>query len=356
MTHQISDEMLSNALYSVNKRAKNYRDMKRRGDGAQEAEQKEREMYDRKEILLSLLDPVYIHSEPEYETEQVVDDDPEFYDKLLRSILDDEIIWWSSFYRNQKKHYFFLKKKELLGYQYYLFYPFKDYSYHLPISEEELDDYPDLPVREILNLATNGEKEELLMPLEKVDEIIGWIQAGDYEFFGGITEEDIDKHWDSNELSFETERRIDEAYEALRRYVENGILESHEDVELSEDDEDALTNMVYQRLYGRLLKCNSLADMRRRVRRVHFPFQPLPIQTELIYACPPSYTKDVKRLIQYWDKKGCFKREQEYYKKIRKARTYCREEVRRLSEMVIKNLCEQKEIPYQKPVKRRRRS
>ncbi len=69
--HIITDQMLAAALYSVNKRAKNYRDQKRRDrqyrvgkkDYYALDEQKEKAMYARKNKLLSILKPSCIHLE-----------------------------------------------------------------------------------------------------------------------------------------------------------------------------------------------------------------------------------------------------------------------------------------------------
>lgn len=65
----ITTEILNACLFSVNKRAKNYRDKKRensfRGYGNARAfhtaETKEKEFYKKKNILLSLVSPVCIH-------------------------------------------------------------------------------------------------------------------------------------------------------------------------------------------------------------------------------------------------------------------------------------------------------
>lgn len=77
----ITESMLDDALWSVNKRAKNHRDNKRRYremerdrrsynryyydkySNAEKAEQKEKQMYARKEQLLSLVEPDCIHQE-----------------------------------------------------------------------------------------------------------------------------------------------------------------------------------------------------------------------------------------------------------------------------------------------------
>lgn len=63
--------MLCSALYSVNKRAKNYRDKKReykhyryaKYDYAGQSEEKEKELYKLKSDLLTVLRPVCIHKE-----------------------------------------------------------------------------------------------------------------------------------------------------------------------------------------------------------------------------------------------------------------------------------------------------
>lgn len=59
----ITTEMLNECLYSVNKRAKNYRDAKREcyGRYRDSNECKEKNFYHKKEKLLSVITPVCIH-------------------------------------------------------------------------------------------------------------------------------------------------------------------------------------------------------------------------------------------------------------------------------------------------------
>ena len=341
--HQITKRMLSDALYSVNKRAKNYRDDKRRG--IENAAEMERAMYDRKTILLSLLDPVYVHREPLYETEQVDQKNPAFFDKLLQAVLDDTIIWWSDYYKkNNELVHFFLIKKELIGYQYYLFYPFMEHSYHQPISEEDLVYYSDLPIRDIQNLATTGDTN--VIPLEEVDEMIQWILDDDYVFDGYITEKDIERHWNSKEFSYEAEHRIDEAYNFLNHYLIRKILQSGKPQSLSDEDKDAIELNMRDALYTLFYSCDTQDQMEEKLKRYRYYLEFPKIETELIYNAPDSYTTSMDKLIYYWDKKGCFVHQQELYKKRKKALRFASENKNRIGQEMMEMVLEDKEEEF----------
>ena len=82
----ISSSMLEDALYSVNKRAKNYRDSRRKyyGKYYENADSKMSEMYSRKEKLLSLLNPVCIHAEKRYKRIRVYDYEKSYKQEYIK--------------------------------------------------------------------------------------------------------------------------------------------------------------------------------------------------------------------------------------------------------------------------------
>ena len=84
----ITKQMLSDCLFSVNKRAKNCRDnehkySKYRTDyygNADNYRQQKEEYYSQKDKMLTLLKPNCIHETTEYHKERVYDYEPEYYE------------------------------------------------------------------------------------------------------------------------------------------------------------------------------------------------------------------------------------------------------------------------------------
>ena len=109
----ITDEMLESALFSVNKRAKNYRDKKReyshyryaRHDYSGEAEAKMNEMYEKKDRLLSLIPPVCIHLEYQQNRQGDRVEIGDSVDQYLKYIYTGEITHFGSYVRRNRSRY-----------------------------------------------------------------------------------------------------------------------------------------------------------------------------------------------------------------------------------------------------------
>lgn len=183
--------MLADCLYSVNKRAKNYRDKEReqrvysRGhyyvdnsrfiDGARK---KKLEMYRMKDTLLKILTPVCIHKEfIGYETERIYSYETEEYKKYKKQFyyegqyMDDDysIVYFGD-----------IELKDEPIYHYYLFYDLNcGHTFHTPIKKEELDKYS-LPIIEISELETTGHKVNDLVSVQFVRKVIRLIEENMY--------------------------------------------------------------------------------------------------------------------------------------------------------------------------------
>ena len=178
----ITDEMLDAALFSVNKRAKNYRDMKRTQYGVYRdiSESKQNEMYAKKEKLLSLLKPVCIHREKIYNRIRVYDYQSHYNDLLFSKAKENKIVWMNSYldYNNYTEVSFFDYLSNDCKYNYYLFYELGQRSYHVPILK--IPPNNNLKVIEIGCLSTHGEDISDLCSVQFVDKLISLINSHNF--------------------------------------------------------------------------------------------------------------------------------------------------------------------------------
>lgn len=193
----ITTEMLSDCLYSVNKRAKNCRDQARSHNRAwfygyaagyeNSYREKEEEYYLMKEKMLKLLHPVCIHHEIfGYERIRTYSYESKFEKRYERARREGKVVWTNSYYDydNDMEVYFFdvedrSKPKE----RYYLFYELLDHSYHTPISKEDIYKYPNLEVVKLdENIITHGCDEKKLVSVQFVKKLLDLISTGDFVF------------------------------------------------------------------------------------------------------------------------------------------------------------------------------
>ena len=205
---KISDEMLENALYSVNKRAKNWRDKKREYRGYrydkyhnfEKAEAEEKKMYGKKEKLLSLIPPVCIHKEfAGYERRRVYDYQKSYKEILLRELYNGSIVWFNSYidhdrgyggwyddygyYGGQEVFFFDYELPGEPNYRYYEYRIVGDHSFHTPITREQAKKSA-LPVFFIGELDTDGKDIADLASIQFVDKVVALVESGQYEYIG----------------------------------------------------------------------------------------------------------------------------------------------------------------------------
>lgn len=101
----ITKEMLSDCLYSVNKRAKNCRDKQRAYYGIDSYADKYREQkekyYGQKEILLHLVQPACIHMETVQRKQRIYDYEPEYDEYFYNGLFFHE----GGFYDREMRQY-----------------------------------------------------------------------------------------------------------------------------------------------------------------------------------------------------------------------------------------------------------
>lgn len=181
----ITTEMLNECLYSVNKRAKNYRNAKREcyGKYRDSAEYKEQNFYHKKEVLLSIISPVCIHkSMVGYDRIRVYDYEQNFDKNYLQKLLLNQVVHTNSYfdYDAETKVFFFdYYDKSHPKYLYFLFYELGTKSYHTPINNP--NQY-NLPVKEIGRLNTDGDDYRELISVQFVDKVISLIKSGNYTY------------------------------------------------------------------------------------------------------------------------------------------------------------------------------
>ena len=189
----ISMEMLDAALYSVNKRAKNWRNKKReykhnRYDyygNYEKAEINENLMYKKKEKLLSIFPPTCIHKEFfGYERIRVYDYQRHYTKLLTEHALKGDIVWINSYWdydRDNEVNFFDYEIQDEPIYHYYLFHEMPKHTYHTPIDESDIKRY-DFPVIEINTIRTEGDDISDLVSVQFVDKLIELIESKDFTF------------------------------------------------------------------------------------------------------------------------------------------------------------------------------
>lgn len=217
--NEITYSMLSEALFSVNKRAKNYRDAKRkvgyRSKYYEGNELKEQQFYNKKEMLLSVLQPRCIHKELlKYKTVRHYNTGKNFEDEYFRSLFYGTLVFYRpgrfcDDYCEYETDYFDEILPNQPVYNYYLYYVIGNHTFHTPIKEDEIQNY-DLPIVEIGKLETRGFESTELISVQFVDKIIDLIKTKEYKLLKDI--EDNEPLYDNHIESFEPVPNYREAF------------------------------------------------------------------------------------------------------------------------------------------------
>lgn len=189
---KITNQIIAECIYSVNKRAKNYRDKIEDSNQAgfykykeinneKAKEQKER-YYSMKEDLLLNFSPKLVHKQYVGEKRQRVYSYQKNYEKLYNEKRND-IVWENSYYdydRNKEVNFFDYSLGEK-KYLYFLYYEIGEYSFHTPITEERAEKNTELEIKEIdENFQTHGADIVDLLSTQFVQKVIDLLDSGDY--------------------------------------------------------------------------------------------------------------------------------------------------------------------------------
>ena len=189
---EITNKIIAECIYSVNKRAKNYRDKiedyKQAGfyrykeNNIENAKEQKEKYYSMKEDLLLNFSPKLIHKQYAGEKRQRVYSYQKNYEKLYNEKRND-IVWENSYYdydRNKEVEFFDYSLGEK-KYLYFLYYEIGEYSFHTPITEEKVEKNTQLEIKEIdENFQTHGADIVDLLSTQFVQKVIDLLDSGDY--------------------------------------------------------------------------------------------------------------------------------------------------------------------------------
>ena len=189
---KITNQIIAECIYSVNKRAKNYRDKmedykqagfyKYKENDIENAKEQKQKYYSMKEDLLLNFRPKLIHKQYAGEKKQRVYSYQKNYEKLYNEKRND-IVWENSYYdydRNKEVEFFDYSLGEK-KYLYFLYYEIGEYSFHTPITEERVEKNTQLEIKEIdENFQTHGANIVDLLSTQFVQKVIDLLDSGDY--------------------------------------------------------------------------------------------------------------------------------------------------------------------------------
>lgn len=189
---KITNEIIAECVYYVNKRAKNYRD-KIKGykngrshqhleSNIEKAEEEMGKYYQLKEEFLKVFTTNLIHKQFIGEKKKRVYSYEKNYEKLLKE-KNNDIFWKNSYYDYDKdmEIEFFDYHLGTKKYLYFLYCEIGEYSFHSPVSEKIAESNTELEIQEIdENFKTHGSKNEGLLSMQFVKKVLELLQSEDY--------------------------------------------------------------------------------------------------------------------------------------------------------------------------------
>ena len=189
---KITNEIIAECVYYVNKRAKNYRDKTKEykngrshqhlESNIEKAEEEMGKYYQLKEEFLKVFTPNLIHKQFIGEKKKRVYSYEKNYEKLLKE-KNNDIFWKNSYYDYDKymEIEFFDYHLGTKKYLYFLYCEIGEYSFHSPVSEKIAESNTELEIQEIdENFKTHGSKIEGLLSMQFVKKVLGLLQSEDY--------------------------------------------------------------------------------------------------------------------------------------------------------------------------------
>ena len=189
---KITNEIIAECVYYVNKRAKNYRDKNKEykngrshqhlESNIEKAEEEMGKYYQLKEEFLKVFTTNLIHKQFIGEKKKRVYSYEKNYEKLLKE-KNNDIFWKNSYYDYDKdmEIEFFDYHLGTKKYLYFLYCEIGEYSFHSPVSEKIAESNTELEIQEIdENFKTHGSKNEGLLSMQFVKKVLELLQSEDY--------------------------------------------------------------------------------------------------------------------------------------------------------------------------------
>lgn len=183
--HTITEQMLSDCLFSINNRALNSRDSEYKYThyipdtygNANKYRKKKLEYYSMKRVLLSLLEPPYIQKGEVLQRKRTYDYE-EGYEDILKS---GNYVNNSGFYDPDRKEHVEFVVQMIPETVYYLTYTLSNRTFRVPLEESEIKQYPDLEVVDVGRITpVYGDITADMLSVQFVEKILLLIKNRNY--------------------------------------------------------------------------------------------------------------------------------------------------------------------------------
>lgn len=205
--HTITEQMLSDCLFSVNNRALNSRDSEYKYThyvpdtygNANKYRKKKLEYYGMKKVLLSVLEPSHIQKGEVLQRKRTYDYE-EGYEDILKS---GNYVNNSGFYDPDRKEHVEFVVQMIPETVYYLTYTLSNRTFRVPLEEFEIKQYPDLEVVDVGRITpVYGDITADMLSVQFVEKILLLIKNRNYTLiFENNTEQETEV---KDELEAET--------------------------------------------------------------------------------------------------------------------------------------------------------
>mgnify|MGYP000490103177 FL=1 len=183
--HTITEQMLSDCLFSINNRALNSRDSEYKYThyvpdtygNANKYRKKKLEYYSMKRVLLSLLEPSYIQKGEVLQRKRTYDYE-EGYEEILKS---GNYVNNSGFYDPDRKEHVEFVVQMIPQTVYYLVYQVGNCSFRLPIQQSDVIRRPDLDVKDAGRIPpVYGDITVDMLSVQFVEKVLKLVKSGNY--------------------------------------------------------------------------------------------------------------------------------------------------------------------------------
>lgn len=183
--HTITEQMLSDCLFSVNNRALNSRDNEHKYihyisdtyGNANKYRKKKLEYYGMKKVLLSVLEPSHIQKGEVLQRKRTYDYE-EGYEEILES---GNYVNNSGFYDPDRKEHVEFVVQMIPQTVYYLVYQVGNCSFRLPIQQSDVIRRPDLDVKDAGRIPpVYGDITVDMLSVQFVEKVLKLVKSGNY--------------------------------------------------------------------------------------------------------------------------------------------------------------------------------